>query len=169
MPLAPFESELIGEARREDGIGELLLLPTGLAARIRVMLVFAIVLPPTFGSREDEPVADVGHLFRPAPIGVGLAFASAKPFDDRLHLEEFRFGIFVVLAARQRPFGAGAQILLEIADFRIHALAGLQTYEPPWVVVNCVKGLVDLFDPLPDRLPFAAELRLEVGDFADGI
>src|SRR5207245_6863452 len=59
---APLKAELVGQARRQDGVGELLLLPAGLAARVRIVLVLAAVLAPALAGGEDKPVAHVGDL-----------------------------------------------------------------------------------------------------------
>src|SRR5690606_24093043 len=106
---APFEAELISEARGEHGVGELLLLASGLAARIGVVLVLAVVLAPALRRREHEPVAHVRDLARPPLVELRLTFASAKALDDRLHLQELLLRVLLVLGSGDYALGARAQ------------------------------------------------------------
>jgi hypothetical protein len=100
---APFEAELVGQAGGEDGVGQLLLLAARLAARIRVVLVLAVVLAPALAGGEDEPVADVGDLGRPAAVLLGESLAAAQTLDDVLDLQELGFRILGVVRAGQLP------------------------------------------------------------------
>src|SRR5262245_32110862 len=48
------EAELVGETSGQDGVGELLLLATRFSARVRVVLMLAVVGSPTLRGREHE-------------------------------------------------------------------------------------------------------------------
>src|SRR5205823_9992305 len=115
------------------------------------------------------PVTDVGDLGRPALIELARAFAAAEPFDDALDLEELFFRITFRVTARQRPFRARAQIAQKIADLRVGTRNGFQLDVAPGIVVDAMQGAVDGFDALANRLALAVELRLKVGDLADGV
>src|SRR5690606_5959156 len=110
---APLQAELVGQARRQDGVGELLLLAAGLAAGVGVVLVFAVVLAPAFAGGEQEPVAHVGDLGGPAAILLRQAFAAAEAVDDGLDLEKPGLRVLVVVGTGQGAFGAGPQFGLE--------------------------------------------------------
>ena len=133
------------------------------------MLMLAVVLAPALARREDEPVAHVGHLGAPATVLIGQSLPAPKTLDDLPDLQEFGFGILVVVRSGQRPFGAGAQLGLEIADLRVRRWLRLQHYVAPGVVIDLGQRLVDAPDPLLDGFALAGQLRLEVGHLADGV
>lgn len=95
-PLPRLEPELVGEARCQDRVRELLLLSAGLTAGIGVVLMLAVVLPPAFGCREDGPVPHVRDLPRPATVELCGAFSSPEAIDDPFDLDELSFGIGLV-------------------------------------------------------------------------
>src|SRR5690606_27945163 len=66
--LAGLQTELIGQARGQDGIGQLLFLPSRLSSGVGVMLLFPIVLAPPLRGGEGEPVADIGDPFPPTLV-----------------------------------------------------------------------------------------------------
>ena len=74
-------------------------MPAGLAARVGVVLVFGVVLTPTLGGVEGEPVAYVGDPPGPGRVHVGMARPSAEPFDDLLHLEELHLRVLLGVGA----------------------------------------------------------------------
>ncbi|WSX86199.1 hypothetical protein OG799_04260 [Micromonospora sp. NBC_00898] len=78
------ETELVGQGRGQDGVGELLFLPSGLAAGVGVGLVFGVVVSPALGGCEGEPVADVGDASGPSAVGLCLAFPAAEALDEGL-------------------------------------------------------------------------------------
>ena len=107
---APFQAELIGQAGGQDGVGQLLLLPARLAARIRVVLVLAVVLAPALAGGKQEPVAHISDLRRPAPVLLRQSLAPAEALDDRFDLQKLGFGILLIVRAGQRAFGTGPQL-----------------------------------------------------------
>src|ERR1019366_408372 len=88
---------------------------------------------------------------------------------DALHLEEFLFRISRLVGTRQRPLGARPQRHQEIADLRVGTRNGFQLYVASGIVVDAAQRAIDGFDALANRLPFARELRLEIGYLADGV
>ena len=82
----PVQFELVGQRCGQDGVGQLLLLATGLPGRVRVVLVLLIVDLPSLGGGEHEPLADIRHPACPGAILVGHALAALEPVDDLLDL-----------------------------------------------------------------------------------
>ncbi len=81
---APLQPELVGQACGQHGVGELLLLPTGLATRVGIVFVLDTVGTPTLTGRKQESVAHVGHLGGPAPVGIRQSLSSTKSVNDAL-------------------------------------------------------------------------------------
>src|ERR1700731_4585583 len=133
------------------------------------MLVLAVIFAPAFRGREREPVPHVRYLTGPSFVQIRHAFATSKPFDDRLDLEELSLGILNIFRSGQRSFGTGAKILLEIANLRIAVMVVLQHDETARIVIDLMQRLIDLLDPFPDRLALQVKLRLKIGDFANRI
>ncbi len=164
-----FELELIGEARGQDRIGELLFLAAGFAARIRIVLLLCMVALEAFGDGELEPVAHVRHLAPPALIEIELALTAAQTLDHTLHLDELRLGVVSVGASGERIFGAPAQVLLELLDLLVQRLRRLDRDIGAVIVVDAGERPVDRFDALVDRPPLFAELGLKARDFVDRV
>ena len=74
---APLQPELVGQAGGQDRVRQLLFLAARLAAGIGVVLVLAAIFAPALAGGEDEPLADIGDLGRPAAVGLGRAFTAA--------------------------------------------------------------------------------------------
>src|SRR5262249_1139874 len=128
-----------------------------------------VVFAPALGGGEGEPVTHIGHLARPAAIDLRGALPAAEALDEPPHSQELGFGIGLVLRTGAVPLGAGAKIVLEVPDPRVRGRFGFQDDITAGAVVDPVQGMIDAIDPLPHGLPLAPELRLEVGDLADGV
>jgi hypothetical protein len=89
------------------------------------VLEFDPIRAPALAGGKQEPVARVSYLGGPAPVLFRESFAASKAVDDALDLQEFGFGILSIFGARERPFSAGPQFGLEVADVRIGASLGL--------------------------------------------
>lgn len=133
------------------------------------MLVLAVVLPPALRSGEHKPVTHVGDLTRPAPIELRSTLSATEALDDSLDLQELRLGVLLVHDAGERPFGAGAQLLLEVADVGIRRMFREQLDVAPGVVIDRVQRAVDGVDAFADGLALTIELGLKIGDLADSI
>jgi len=105
----------------------------------------------------------------PAPVGVGQAFAAPEAVDDGLDLQEFGLRILLVGRAGERAGGGRAQVLLKVAHFGVRTGLRDELDEAAGVVVDGGERLVDEVHPLLDRLSFAGELGVEVGDLVDGV
>ena len=131
--------------------------------------MLAAVFAPAFARSKDEPVAHVGDLGRPAPIGFSGAFAAPEALDDALDLQELGFRILRVFRPRDRAFGAGSQLAVEVAHFHVGRRLRLQRDEAAGVVVDLRQRFVDVRDALLDRFALPVQLRLEVGHLADRV
>ena len=74
-----------------------------------------------------------------------------------------------VVAAGQRPFGAGAQLGLKVAHLGVGGDLLFQPDEARRVVVDLRQRLVDAGDALLDGLALALQLRLEMRHIADRV
>ena len=167
--LGPPEPELIGEARSQDGVGELLLLSTRLASGVRVVLELGVVLAPALACGEHEPVAHVGDLGGPAAIQLRTPLASSETLDDRPYLQKLGFRVLGVVRAGEGTLRTGPELGLEFADVGVRRRTRLEPDVVARVVVDLAHRLVDAGDAFPNGLALAGELGLEVGDFADGV
>src|ERR1035437_9674867 len=104
------------------------------------MPMLALVFTPTLTTSKDKPVAHVGHLLRPVPILLGLAFAATQTLDDLLDLQKLGFGILGIIGfwvvSRQTAVQASAQLGLKVAHLRIGGDLRFEHDKTPRVVVN---------------------------------
>src|ERR1700685_3768245 len=107
------------------------------------MLELAVALAVALGGREREPLADVGDLFGPAPVGFRGTLASTESHDDPLHLLELLLGVFAAAGGAQRAFRATAQCVAKIANLLVRIGRGFEQDIAAGVVIDAAQRAVD--------------------------